>query len=189
MLDVSLELDESLFLYLNGLGTPYWDPFWLYLSRTFSGITLPLYFLLLAGTYRSYGLRIGLLLIGVAIILIVSTEFLSVFVKNGVGRLRPCYTLDLIDGMRLIKSYCGGQFGYFSAHACNSFALATFFGLLLQKRMVLFPLLVWAFLVSYSRIYIGVHYPLDVFTGMLVGLFFGWLYSALFLKKLKVDLK
>ena len=185
MLDFVIEIDKNLFLYLNELGTPFWDSFWLYLSRTYSGVTLPLYLFLLISTYHIFGLKKAILVLGFAITLLLCTEYLSVFMKNGVGRLRPCYTHGIIEKMRLVKSYCGGKFGYFSAHSGNSFALATFFGLVLQNKAVLYFLLFWASLVSYSRIYIGVHIPLDVFTGIFVGLFFGWLFSTLFFRQVE----
>ena len=86
--------------------------------------------------------------------------------------------------MRLVKSSCGGKFGYFSAHAANSFAVAIFFTSFLQtkyKYIGLF-LIVWASVVAYSRIYIGVHFPLDVLTGTIIGAFLGGLFLQLFLK-------
>lgn len=182
MLDFLVNLDESLFLYLNGLGVSFWDSFWLYLSRTLSGITLPLYFFLLLVTYKTYGLKKALIAIVIAIFLLFLTEFLSIITKNEIGRLRPCYNESLKYKMRLIKSYCGSKFGYFSAHACNSFALATFFGVLFKKKIFFLVLVIWAFLVSYSRIYIGVHFPLDVITGIVIGVFFGVLFSTFFFK-------
>ena len=89
--------------------------------------------------------------------------------------------------MRLVKSRCGGKFGYFSAHAANSFALAVFFWHILKSELkhVGLVLLIWAFFVAYSRIYIGVHFPLDVITGALLGSLFGWLFSKLFIFALR----
>ncbi|MGB5363970.1 MAG: phosphatase PAP2 family protein, partial [Aureibaculum sp.] len=77
-----------------------------------------------------------------------------------------------------VKSSCGGKFGYFSGHASNSMAVAVFAGLLLRNKYkyLAFLLLFWAALMAYSRIYIGVHFPLDVISGMIFGAFSGWLY-------------
>jgi undecaprenyl-diphosphatase len=86
-----------------------------------------------------------------------------------------------------VGNRCGGLYGYFSAHAANTMAMAVFFGLLLKsKRNYLFSiLLIWAMAVSYSRIYMGVHFPLDVVTGMLFGLIYGSLFYVFFKAFLK----
>ena len=183
MVEQLIQMDKELFLYLNGMGVPKWDSFWLYLSRTLSFVTLPLYAGLLALSLRTLGLKkTGLLVVTVAL-MITATDQLSNFFKYGFGRLRPCYEEDMLATMRLVKGYCGGKYSFFSAHAANSVALASFFAFLLGPRMKWLPFLVlgWAIFVSYSRIYIGVHYPLDVLTGIGVGLFFGWVFAKLFI--------
>jgi len=178
-----IQLDKELFLFLNGLGTPSWDGFWLYLSQKVSLITIPLYISLFLFSYRIFGIKkTGLLLVFVGLT-ILTTDQMANFFKYGVGRFRPCHDETISGAMRLVKSYCGGKYGYFSAHAANSFALATFFIILFGKRLKWFAvlLLVWALLVGYSRIYIGVHFPLDVITGVFIGAFLGWLYARLFI--------
>ncbi len=183
MLEELIQLDKTFFLYLNGLGTDTWDGFWMYLSKTLSFVTIPIFTLLLLLSYKVYGLKkTGVLLVTIAL-LITCTDQLSNFFKYGIGRLRPCYDEDVMTVMRLVKGYCGGKYSYFSAHAGNSCALASFFAILLKKnyKSVAFFIIVWALLVGYSRIYIGVHFPLDVMTGLLIGFFFGWLFTKLFL--------
>ena len=88
--------------------------------------------------------------------------------KDSFQRLRPCYNEMIKDSIRLVKESCGGKYGFFSAHASNSFTLAVFFGLLYKKKfkyLIYFSLL-YASLISYSRIYLGVHFPLDILGGM-----------------------
>ena len=141
----------------------------------------PLYLLLLYLTYRHFGWKkTGIVLVAIAL-LITCTDQLSNFFKYGVGRLRPCHDPEVSGVMRLVKSYCGGQFGYFSAHAANSFGPAIFFTVLFRNKVKYISqvLIIWACFVAYSRIYIGVHYPLDVLTGALVGSLFGWLFAKL----------
>lgn len=179
MLDQLLQYDKDLFLFLNGLGTPTWDGFWMFMTKTRN--SFPLYVLLLYLSYKNFGWkRTGIILVSVAL-LITCTDQLSNFFKYGVGRLRPCHDSEISGIMRLVKSYCGGKFGYFSAHAANSFGPATFFMVLFcgKVRYMGFFLMIWACLVAYSRIYIGVHFPLDVLTGAIVGLLFGWLFAKL----------
>ncbi|SIQ39675.1 phosphatase PAP2 family protein [Maribacter ulvicola] len=185
MLEELLQLDKDFFLYLNGLGTPKWDGFFLFLSNKFSAI--PLYVFLLILSFQKYGKKRNLVLLVSVALLITVTDQLGNFFKYGVARLRPCHDPEIEPYMRLVKSYCGGKFGYFSAHASNSFALAVFFGSILKSRMkyVGFFLVLWAALVAYSRVYIGVHFPLDIITGALIGSLCGWLFVKLFILALR----
>lgn len=179
MWDELIQCDKELFLYLNNLGTPTWDSFWMLVTNKFTGI--PIYVALLVLTYRHWGLKKTLLVVVTVALMIVVTDQLSNFFKYGVQRLRPCYDPDLEGLVRLVKKSCGGKFGYFSAHAANNFAVTIFFTFLLKYKYhyIGIFLVFWAFLVSYSRIYIGVHFPLDVVSGALIGLVFGWLFTKL----------
>jgi len=181
MLKELIQLDKSLFLYLNGIGTTTWDGFWLFVTGKWNSI--PLYTLLLLLSFKNLGLKKTLILIVAIALLITVTDQMANFFKYGIQRLRPCHDLEVNHLMRLVKSYCGGKFGYFSAHAGNSFAIATFFAILFKKKIKYSSilLLLWALLVAYSRIYIGVHFPLDVITGVGLGSFFGWLFHKLYI--------
>ncbi len=181
MFEYLLHLDKELFLFLNHLGNESWDGFWLFFSNKFGSI--PLYVLLLFFSYRYFGAKATLLLLVSVAILILVNDQLANFFKYGVRRLRPCYDTDVNEGMRLVQGYCGGKYGYFSAHAANSAAVACFFTMLLKSklRFIAIPLMIWACIVGYSRIYIGVHFPFDVLTGLAIGLFFGWVFAKLFI--------
>lgn len=182
MWEAVLEKDQQWFLYLNHLGSPGWDPFWRGVSDKW--VALPLYGLLLWLAVRQLGWkRTALFLVFVAL-LITCTDQLSNFFKYGTQRLRPCHD-PALDGMvRLVRSGCGGRFGYFSAHSANAFGLATFFGVFWGGKRPFWTglLLLWALLVGYSRIYLGVHYPLDVISGFLAGGLLGWLFARLFFR-------
>jgi len=179
MLEGLLAIDKELFLWLNGLGNESWDGFWMFMTKTLN--SLPIYLLLLYLTLRTFGWKRTLVVLLAIALTIVCTDQLSNFFKYGLGRLRPCHDPEISGMMRLVKAYCGGRFGYFSAHASNSFGAAIFFVVLLRGkvRYIGTILLLWASVVAYSRIYIGVHYPLDVLSGALVGTFFGWLFARL----------
>ncbi|GMN09422.1 phosphatase PAP2 family protein [Croceitalea sp. MTPC9] len=181
MLDQLIQLDKEVFLFLNGLGVESWDGFWLFVTNKWNSI--PIYLILLVLSFKYLGLKKTILLLMAVTLLITVTDQLANFFKYGVQRLRPCHDIEVNGVMRLVKSYCGGNYGYFSAHAASSFALATFFSLLFKTkvRFIVLFLLIWAFLVSYSRIYIGVHFPLDILTGIMVGILFGWLFSKLYI--------
>ncbi len=113
----------------------------------------------------------------VALMILVTDQGTNLF-KNGFERLRPCHDPSLREMLRLVKSTCGGLYGYFSGHASNSFALAVFFSCIFRVKYNSLPLslLFVAFLVAYSRIYIGVHYPLDVVSGMAFGSLVGMVF-------------
>lgn len=181
MLEELIHLDKEVFLFLNNLGNSNWDPFWMFITNKFSSI--PVYVILLFLSYKQLGLKKTLILTLTAVLLIVATNGLADFFKYGVQRLRPCYDAEVNDLMRLVKNSCGGKFGYFSAHAANSFAVAFFFTLLLRSKFkyIGFILIFWALMVAYSRIYIGVHFPLDVLTGIFVGILFSWLFARLYI--------
>ncbi len=182
MLDELIKYDKELFLFLNGLGSSSWDGFWLFMTNKWSSI--PLYLALLVLSIRYFGWKqTGVILLLVALLITLSDQTANLF-KHTVARLRPCHDESIFEQMRLVKPYCGGKFGYFSAHASNSLALATFFSLLFKKHLKILPLLlvVWALTVAYSRIYIGVHFPLDIITGISFGMLVGWLAYYIFQK-------
>lgn len=183
MWDELIRHDKELFLFLNNLGTPEWDSFWMFMTNKVSLGNLAVYSFLLMATYRQFGLKKTLLTVVTVGLMILVTDQLANFFKYGVQRLRPCYDPEVNELMRLVKSSCGGKFGYFSAHAANNFSVAFFFTMLLRSkfRYIGIFLIVWAILVAYSRIYIGVHFPLDVLSGTVIGLIFSWLFVKLYI--------
>jgi len=177
-METLIELDKELFLYLNNLGTSNFDMFWLIVTNKFSSI--PLYLILIYLMYKNLGLKQTLIALLVIAIMITITDQLSYAVKHSVMRLRPCGEPSL-SGLGRFVAECG-SYGYFSGHATSSFALAIYLGLLFKKyyKYLFLGLLIWAIFVSYSRIYVGVHYPGDVITGILVGSLIGLICYKLF---------
>ena len=180
MLDTILSKDIELLIYLNNLGTVQWDSFWLVITNKFSAI--PLYLVLLFFTYKKYGLKkMFIVLLFVTILIFISDQTSNLF-KYGFKRLRPCHDENISHLIRLVKDSCGGKYAFFSAHAANAMAIAVFFGLLLKTELkyVFSIIVLWTLLVAYSRIYIGVHFPLDVLTGMFFGAFYATIIYKLF---------
>jgi len=172
-----IQEDKAVFLYLNNLGDSSFDQFWMLISSTW--IWVPLYIIFLYFLYKSYKLRsLVFILIFLAIGATVSDQLASVF-KYGVARLRPCHDPTLEHHMRIVK--CGGQYGFYSAHASNTFFLASFLSILLKNKLKWFPyaIFVWALVVSYSRIYLGVHFPIDILVGAFVGTLLGVIFGVL----------
>ncbi|WP_456439595.1 phosphatase PAP2 family protein [Psychroserpens sp.] len=182
MLEELVKLDTELFVYLNGLGTESWDGFWMFYTTKFNWI--PFYGLLLFLMYKHINnTKVFLFMLLVIVLMITFTDQITnLFKKVLVMRLRPCYNPEIDDIIRLVKRSCGGKFGYFSGHASNSMAVAVFTGLMLRYKYKysLYILIVWAIGMGYSRIYVGVHYPLDVLSGMLFGAFSGFLFYRFF---------
>lgn len=178
MLDQLLHLDTEFFLFLNNMGSEPWDGLWLFITHKFS--SLPIYIFMLYLIYRHYGLKGTLVVVVCVALMITATDQIASLFKYGIRRPRPCQVEELKGFMRFVASGCG-RYGYFSAHAASSMAAAVFLGLSLQKwyKYLPFLLLVWAILTGYSRIYLGVHYPLDVISGMAFGGLTGWLFYLL----------
>lgn len=193
MIEKILDLDSYLFLYLNNLGSQYYDNFWIFLSRTEANVMFYL-LVLIAYIYSINNKKrtkiLFHLIIAIAILITISDQTSNLF-KDSFQRLRPCYNELISDSLRLVKDSCGGRYGFFSAHASNSFSLAIFFGLLLRSsnRLLILLFAIYAFLISYSRIYLGVHYPIDILVGTIFGtinaivLYKIYLYSFNFLNK------
>lgn len=173
-----VELDHELFLFLNNLGNPSWDDFWNFITNKFASI--PFYALLVFLLYKALGLKRTLLTLFFVAILITTTDQLSNLFKNYFDRPRPCRQEGVMEYARFVAVRCG-RFGFFSAHAASSAALTIFLGFILKEYWRhIFPVLVfWSLLVSYSRIYIGVHYPGDILVGWTLGILIGFLYFLL----------
>ncbi len=173
MIDQLVHYDQDLFLFLNGLGTPTWDTFWLVVTNKLSSI--PLYIALLFFIYKTYGLKGTVITVLSVVLLITCVDQLANIFKHGFERPRPCRVELFKESIRYIAERCG-RYGFYSAHAGNSMAVAVFAGLALRGtyKNLIFFLLFWSAAVGYSRIYVGVHYPGDVLTGWVIGALIGF---------------
>ena len=172
-----IQEDKQAFLFLNNLGSEPFDRFWIMVTGTW--VWIPLYVIFLYLLYKNYKLRnLIFILIFIGLGVTVSDQLSGIF-KTGIARLRPCHDPSLQSYMRIVK--CGGQFGFYSAHASNTFFLASYLSFLLKDKLRWFPygIFVWAVVVSYSRIYLGVHFPIDILVGAFVGILLGAVFSML----------
>jgi len=159
--------DTQLFLFLNGLHTPFLDPIMVFFSGKITW--LPLYLIIIFFMYKQFGWRLLWPLLGVALIVVLADQTSVHLFKNVFERLRPCHNPDIKEMVHLAASRCGGKFGFVSSHAANTFGVATFLALLFKRRWFTVSIILWAAIVSYSRVYLGVHYPGDVLAGGLLG--------------------
>ncbi len=176
MEEIILE-DKQAMIFLNNLGSSTFDPFWILVSEKWFWI--PLYVIFLYFLYKNFNKKsLFYILLFIALGITASDQIANIF-KFGFERLRPCHDPSLEGLLREVK--CGGKFGFYSAHSSNSFFVATYLTILLGKKIKQLPyfLFVWAAIVAYSRVYLGMHFPGDIIVGAIMGillaLFFGTL--------------
>ncbi|MCH7412233.1 phosphatase PAP2 family protein [Belliella sp. R4-6] len=159
--------DESLFIYLNGFHTDFLDPIVFQLTQTIPWI--PLYLFLTFLVVKKFGKQSWWVFISIGLTILIADQFTSGFMKPFFERLRPCHD-PRWEGIVHNFGKCGGLYGFASSHASNSFGIATIMALTLTDRFQAVKwLFLWAALFSYTRIYLGVHYPADVIVGASVG--------------------
>ena len=180
MLDRIKQIDTELLIFLNNLGNKSWDPLWVSITDKFS--FLPLFILIIFFLFKKNGTK-GLLVILLFIsVLILFTDQFTNVVKDFTQRLRPCRLYELQGLLRDIDIRCG-KYGFFSAHAANSISVTIFIINCVDESVKKFlkpVLILWVMIFSYSRIYLGVHYPLDTVFGLSFGIFSGFLFKYIY---------
>jgi undecaprenyl-diphosphatase len=169
-----LQFDSNLFLLLNGFHTPWWDTAMLFFTRKETWLFL--YLMLIYVIVRNYEKKSWIILL-VLLIGFVASDQLSTLVKEITQRYRPGHE-PALEGMVHIVLRKGSLYGFFSAHASNTFYILAFTAPLFRNRISFTALLTWAMLVSFSRIYNGNHYPLDILAGALSGISLGILFYS-----------
>ena len=162
--------DHWLLLKVNGLNSPFLDDMMWYVSSPYFGIPFYLFFAYLM--YRCFGLKQTIVVCGlIALTVGISDLNAKYCFKEVFERFRPTHHEVLKGQLHLVNDYSGGKFGFISSHASNMFSIATMVFLLIGKKYkwLFWLLLTWASLIGYSRVYLGVHYPSDVFVGAIVG--------------------
>jgi len=167
-------IDRAFFLFLNGFHNPFFDG--VMFGATKSLVWLPLYLLFLFFMIRKYKWNILMILVFAALMIMVSDQ-LSNVVKDTVQRLRPSNQPGLM--VHIVEAYKGGTYGFYSAHASNTSSVVVLMFILLGRKYwyVTIPAILWSLMTSYTRIYLGVHYPGDILAGWIAGGLVGFLFG------------
>ncbi|MDF1867069.1 MAG: phosphatase PAP2 family protein [Saprospiraceae bacterium] len=177
-----LQLDQNLFFLINeDLKNPILDvllPWWR--NKYF---WMPFYLFLLSFLLLNYDKKGLIIILGLILTIGISDLTSSHFIKKTVERVRPCNDIDLKKEVNLLVP-CGGGYSFTSSHATNHFAIATFLILTLGLifKWIKLPLLFWAASIAFGQVYVGVHYPLDIFFGAILGMSIGYFVYLLFLR-------
>lgn len=168
------DLDTRLLLAIQSIHSFWLDEFMHYISGR--AIWIPLYAVLIYFLWKKYKTQVWKSILILVAGIIFSDQIASAVFKPVAQRLRPCHEAALEGKVRIVHQHCGGMYGFFSSHASTTFTIAIFFTFLFHKsRQPFFLLIIWAFTISISRVYLGVHYPGDILAGILCGSIIGWI--------------
>ena len=163
-----VDIDKQLLLTLNGSDSLYMDGVMRVYTTTV--VWIPVALVLLFIVLKNNTPRSSLLAVLAIVLTVVATDQVSShLIKPLVGRLRPCQDPAIMHLVDTVNGYCSGGYSFTSSHACNSFGLFVIISLIIRNRLLSLSLFVWATINSFSRIYLGVHYPGDILCGALVG--------------------
>jgi undecaprenyl-diphosphatase len=182
MLDYLKNIDSQLLLFINGHHNSFWDAFMWQASGKYFWFP---FILVIGYIIYKYRKQSWIIFLSVAVLVVLTDQISSHLIKNLVERLRPTHEPSLQGLIHIINNYQGGLYGFVSSHAANSFGLTIFFSLLFRNKFFTMGIFAWTAIISYSRMYLGVHYPGDILGGMLVGFLCGYMVFIIMNKILK----
>ena len=168
-----LHIDQQGLLALNGSWGPGWDEFFYIVTARLTWV--PLYILIIYFAWRKIGTRNLLWMILCLGIAVIAADQICNFFKHFTPKFRPSHTPEIKEFVHILHDYRGGLYGTVSAHAAISFTIALFSLRLFRSKWFSGAIIFWAILVSYSRMYAGVHFPMDILFGTLLGILLGLL--------------
>lgn len=181
MIEYLENIDRELFLRLNGSHLPWLDQPMYYMSE--GAFWIPVYVLMLWMVTKAYNWKTALwTLLGVALVITITDRGSVELFKEVFQRYRPSRNHEISHLVHIVNDYRGGLYGFVSSHASNFFGVSTFVYFIVRERFKgkAWLLFVWAGLIAYTRIYLGVHYPADILVGAIFGFLAGLLVYILF---------
>ncbi len=177
MLDWLLSVDRDLFVFLNGMGSETWDAFWLAITKKFTWV--PFFGIILYLLIKHLGWRHVLLIVIIITLILTVTDQTTNLIKSYFQRLRPVNAPELENLMRIVQRR--NSYSFFSGHAANSMAVAMFLYIVLKRYLKYMGFVfIWPLIFAYSRIYLGLHYPLDIMCGYLYGILMALIFFQLY---------
>ncbi|MDE6521190.1 MAG: phosphatase PAP2 family protein [Muribaculaceae bacterium] len=175
MIDTLTSFDQQLLLFFNSHHTPFMDE--LMALITGKWIWIPFYLILIDLLFKKLEPKYAIMtLIAVILAIVMADQFCASFIRPIVARPRPCNPESpIVEAITIVKNIHPGGYSWPSCHAANTFALATLLSCVMRSRKFTLMMFGWAIIVSYSRLYCGVHYPLDILCGAAFGCIFGYL--------------
>ena len=189
MLEQLIEWDKELLVFLNSFHTPWLDPVMLLITKT--AFWIPLYAVLIYLMFRNFKKETWFILIGATVIIILCDQITSTFMKPYFARLRPSQDPTMAGLLHHVNGYKGGLYGFSSGHAANTIGVALFVWLTLKPIYKWIGwIFLWAALMTYTRIYLGVHFPGDIIVGATIVLgcgLLGYKLSSYLRKRFKLN--
>jgi len=175
MIDDLISFDVRFFLFLNGIRNPFFDFVFWWASNPL--VWMPVYIILVYLAIKVYRWQAVFVFVFTALLISMTDQASVQLFKNTFLRLRPCHNPGIQLQVHTMNGYCGGDYGFVSSHAANYFGIAAFLSVIFFRKIRFFiPLIIaWAAIISYSRIYLGVHYPADIVCGAVLGIVIGFL--------------
>ena len=184
MLEDIIQIDKNILIFLNSLGNEQWDPFWLVITNQI--YWSPLFIFIFYLVIKSFGWKRGGFMILSMIILVAFSDQFTNLIKDTVQRLRPNNDPEIKDQLRTLIN--PQSYSFMSGHATTSTFFTVYVTLLLkEKYKYIYLLLFFPAIFAYSRLYLGVHFPIDIFVGITIGTIFANLYFILYKKLDKVS--
>lgn len=173
------DIDARLLLIVNGAHSPFFDSVMWCISGRW--IWVPFYAVLAYLLFRRMSWkRASICLVTIGLIILAADQTCATLIRPEIGRLRPANLNNPLSSfVHVVNAYRGGRYGFPSCHAANTFALAVFMSLVIRHKWFTVMMFSWAFIVSYSRMYLGVHYFGDLFCGATIGSLFAVLFYYL----------
>ena len=183
MVEYFVQLDHQLLLWINGFHTPFLDgivPIFTH-AATWIPMYVALFWLVIKSNQTVTQIATIVACAGLCVLLTGTLD--DMFVKPMVARLRPTHNPTIGILVNTVDGYRGGLYGFFSAHAANTMSIAVYFSLLVRHKVFTLMMVGWSLLNCCTRLYLGVHYPIDILVGLTWGTLVGiliWLVQRRF---------